>query len=49
MLDIMLGFFALEGNPLLWGKFIVAMYKGEYCILREETMREIRELQRVLL
>ena len=40
MVEIMLGFFALEGNPLLWGKCIVAMIDGEYCILREETVRE---------
>ena len=34
MVEIMLGFFALEGNRLLWGKCIAAMYDGEYCILR---------------
>jgi hypothetical protein len=38
----MLGFFALEGNPLLWGKCIAAMDDGEYCVLREETVRERR-------
>jgi len=42
MVEIMLGFFALEGNPLLWGKCITAMYEGEYCILREDTVRETR-------
>jgi hypothetical protein len=38
----MLGFFAQEGNPLLRGKCIAAMVDGEYCILREETVRERR-------
>ena len=42
MVEIMLGFFALEGNPLLWGKCIAAMDDGEYCILREDTVRERR-------
>jgi len=42
MVEIMLGFFALEGNPLLWGKCITTMDDGEYCILREETVRETR-------
>jgi hypothetical protein len=39
----MLGFFSLEGNPLLRGKCIVAMHDGEYYILRYETMREKEE------
>jgi hypothetical protein len=34
MVDIILGFFSLEGNPLLWGKCILAMVDGEYFILR---------------
>ena len=38
----MLGVFSLEGNHLLWGKCIVAMHYGEYCILREETVRQRR-------
>jgi hypothetical protein len=38
----MLGCFSLEGNPLLCGKCIAAMDDGEYCILREETVRERR-------
>jgi hypothetical protein len=33
-IEIMLGFFSLEGNPLLYGKYIVAMVDDEYCILR---------------
>ena len=42
MVEIMLGFFSLEGNPLLRGKCITAMDGGEYCILREEAVRERR-------
>jgi hypothetical protein len=42
MVEIMLGFFSLEGNPILLGKCIATMYVGEYCILREETVRERR-------
>jgi hypothetical protein len=41
-IEVMLGFFALEGNPLLRGKCIAAMYHCEYCIMREETVRERR-------
>jgi hypothetical protein len=40
----MLGFFSLEGNPLLIGKCILAIYHCEYCILSEETMREEEEV-----
>jgi hypothetical protein len=42
MVEVMLGFFSLEGNPLLFGKCIEAMYHCEYYIMREETMRERR-------
>jgi hypothetical protein len=38
----MLGFFSLEGNPLLRWKCITAMDDGEYCIQREEIVRERR-------
>jgi len=38
----MLGFLSLEGNPLLWGKCIAAKEESEYCILREENVRERR-------
>jgi hypothetical protein len=42
MVEIMLGFFSLEGNPLLWGKCIAARHYAKYYILREEIVREIR-------
>jgi hypothetical protein len=42
MVEFMLGFFSLEGNPLLLGKCIVAMHHCEYCIMREDTKRERR-------
>jgi hypothetical protein len=38
----MLGFVSLEGNPILWGKCIEAMYHFQYCIMREETVRKRR-------
>ena len=40
MAEIMLGFFSLEGNRILWGKCIATMDHCEYCILSEETVRE---------
>jgi hypothetical protein len=42
MIEVMLGFFSLEGNPILRGKCIVSMNHCEYCILSEDTMRERR-------
>jgi hypothetical protein len=42
MVEVMLGFFSLEGNPLLQGKCITTMYHSEYCILREDIVRKIR-------
>ena len=42
MVEFMLGFFSLEENPFLWENFIVVVYVSEYCILREETLRERR-------
>ena len=50
MLEVMLGFFSLEGNPLLWGKCIAAMYEGEYLYSeRGDCERKKRKLQQVLL
>ena len=43
MVEIMLGFFFLEGNPLLWGKCIATMHYGEYCIMREKRLWEKEE------
>ena len=43
MVEFMLGFFAPDGNPLLWEKCIAAMYH-EYCILSEENVREEKEV-----
>jgi hypothetical protein len=42
MVEVMLGIFSLEGNPLLWGNCIATMYHYEYCIVREDIMRERR-------
>jgi hypothetical protein len=42
MVEVMLGFFSLEGNPLLRGNCIATVHFCEYCILREETVRERR-------
>jgi hypothetical protein len=38
IVEIMLGFFFLEGNTLLRGNCIANVYVSEYCILREGTM-----------
>jgi len=44
IIEVMLQFFSLEGNPLyVWGSCIAVGYESEYCILREETMRERRK------
>jgi hypothetical protein len=41
--EVRLGIFPLEGNPLfLWGNCIAVVYESEYCIQREDTMRERR-------
>jgi hypothetical protein len=40
--EVMLGFFSLEGNPLLSRNCIVVVDVCEYCIMREETVRERR-------
>jgi hypothetical protein len=42
-MEVMLGIFSLEGNALLGGNCIAAVSDSEYCILREETVRERRE------
>jgi hypothetical protein len=42
MIKVMLRFFAIEINPLLWGNCITAVYVCEYCILRDEIVRERR-------
>jgi hypothetical protein len=40
--EVMLGIFSLERNPLLQGNCIATMCYGEYCIIREEIVRETR-------
>jgi hypothetical protein len=42
IVEFMLRFFPLEGNPLLGGKCIAAMHHYEYSILSEENVRERR-------
>ena len=44
MVEVVLGFLSVEGNPLLWGKIIVVGYHCEYCIMREDTVREEDEV-----
>jgi hypothetical protein len=45
MVEVMLGFFSLEGNPLLCMRELYCdVYVSEYCILREETVRKEEEV-----
>jgi hypothetical protein len=37
--EVMLGFFSLEGNPLLLFNYIVVLYECDYCILRKDNVR----------
>jgi hypothetical protein len=42
MVEVILGIFSLECSPILWGNCIAVVYVCDYCILREDIVRERR-------
>ena len=42
MIEVMLGFFSLEGNIIFMRELYLVVYVCDYCILGEETVRERR-------